>query len=107
MTFIFDTQFDVLPSRYGGAIPHQICVQLSVRRHNLDIAALGHGIPGVHHEVHNHLFKLSLVRFDGTQSFIMHKSKANLLSNQTIQKMCQVGKRIAQINPLRLQVLFA
>jgi hypothetical protein len=66
-----------------------------------------HGVPRVDDEVHQHLFELALVRAHEPEVRIVGKRERDLLPDQPVQEMRQIGKRIPKVEELGLQSLLA
>jgi len=58
-------------------------------------------------KVHDHLFQLPLVGANGRQCGVVAQPERDLFPDQTIEQMGQVRERLAQIDQLRAQCLFA
>ena len=98
---------DIIPRRHRGTIALQRLAQGGIEGFDADFPALGHGIAGIYHEIHQHLLELALVGPDRMQARIVGKRKRDLLPHQTIEQMGEIGKRLAQIQHLGAQVLLA
>ena len=66
-----------------------------------------HGITRIHHQVHDDLFKLPLVRTDRAKIRCIGHTQAHLFANQPVQQMHQIRQHVLQRNAFKLQRLFA
>jgi hypothetical protein len=72
-----------------------------------DLAAVGHGVAGVHHEVHDDLVELPPVGPDRQQAGIMAEGEGDFLADQPVEQVHELAHGVAQIQRLGLQRLLA
>jgi hypothetical protein len=65
-----------------------------------DLAAIGHRVARIDHEVHHHLVELPPVDADRQKPGIMVERQLDLLAHQPVQQVHQVRHGVAQVHDL-------
>ena len=91
----------------AGPFQRQSGPQADILGADRDLAAAGHGVAGVHDEVHQHLLELPGVGADRPQRGVVRHGDHDPLSDETVEKMAEVGQRVPQVDELRRQRLLA
>ena len=72
-----------------------------------ELTALGHGIPGVHRQIHDHLLDLAGIHFHRADGRTKNGTKLHVLANQPAQHLLDIGDDDVEIQNFRLQNLLA
>ena len=103
---IGDLHNGIVPRGHLCAVTAQGFGQATEPRVDLDLAAIRHGITGIHHKVHDHLFQLPFVRADQGQTGIVAHAERGFFAHQSVQQMAELPKGVAQVKHLGTQGLF-
>ncbi len=103
---ICDLHNGIIPRGHLCAVTAQGFGQATEPCVDLNLAAIRHGITGIHHKVHDHLFQLPFVRADQRQARIVAHAERGFFAHQTVQQMAEFAKRVAQVKHLGTQGLF-
>ena len=82
-------------------------VQVHVGGLDGDLPALGHGIPGIHRQVHDHLLDLTGIGLDHAQVRPQDGHQIDVLADQAPQHLIQVHDQIIEIQDLGREDLLA
>ena len=64
---VADGEHDILPAADLHVLARIVLVQFVIGRFDQQLAAVGHGVAGVDHEVHDHLFDLAGIGHDAAE----------------------------------------
>ena len=90
-----------------GVAAHELVVEDGVAGPDREGAALGHGVPGVHDEVHDDLLDLRRVRLDAPEVGARLHHEVDVLTDQAAEHRGHPGHDRIQIQHLRLEHLLA
>ena len=80
---------------------------LDIRRFNGQLAARGHGVPGVHDQVHEHLLQLAGIGAHGVQSRGQHRAHLDRLADQAPHDLVRGHHHLVEVEHPRRQHLLA
>ena len=63
----------------------------------VSLAAVGHGVPGVHGHVDDHLFQLTLVDHNRAQIAAMDHRQFDMLTDQAANQIDQLRQHVGEI----------
>src|SRR5438876_10580026 len=104
---IADREQDVAPRRRREVLARIALVQFGVRGLDGELAALGHRIPRIHGQIHDHLLELPRVGLHGAERRIEPRREVDVLAQQAAQHLLDVGHEAVQADDARLQHLLA
>jgi len=85
---------------------HVGIVQNHVARFDGDLPSTFDGVPGVHHEVHDHLLDLPPVHLDAPRVRPQHRDQVDVCVDHAPEHLLHAGYDLVQAQNLRLQHLF-
>ena len=81
----------------AGVAPCEGLIQIDVRRSQGELAALGHGVAGVDHQVHDDLLDLSRVGLDPAERLPLHGGHLDVLSDHAAEHLVEVREEGVEI----------
>ncbi len=102
-----DLDHDVVPLKDHRPVTVKILVEMDVPGADSDFAAAGHGVAGVHDEVHDDLLELALVDADRREICPVLDPERHLVGQKAVEKMRELAQRVLEVDDRRAQRLLA
>ncbi len=77
-------------------------VEGHVVRLDRDLAALRHGVAGVHDEVHDHLLDVTTIDFDMAERRRCQGHELDVFPDDSLQHLVDIGEHVVQVEHVRL-----